>query len=143
MDDEVQKTVYSLEQQHDAQGRLLREIFRNEAGQCDRGGLPSYINYDAETGKAIELVYYKNGKEHREDGPAQIIYSRTTDVIVGETWYKEGEMHRDGNLPSSISRSEDTGDIYRRSYFRCGQKVRRDVKGVEKNKLLPPEPDHI
>ena len=56
-------------------------------------------NYDGQAiiDKYGALIWYKEGKRHRDGDQPAIIYANGT-----QYWYKEGEMYRDGDQPVII-----------------------------------------
>jgi len=102
---------------------LLREEFRNHAGERDRGGLPSLIVYDPKTGKPNQFMYHKNGILHREDGPAHYQIKVENNVVFWEGWYQNGELHREDGRPSDIYRDENTGIAFTLEHYFNGERV--------------------
>ena len=137
MDKTYTETFALVQERYKETGKLLCERFYNSAGQGDRGGLPSFIAYDEETGKAVVISYYKNGKEHREGGPASISIDPQTGIITREAWSLEGKLHREGGEPAYISRDKNTGEINSRSYFFHDREYKKEVVGIEANRLVP------
>lgn len=114
---------------------LYHEIFLNENGKQDRGGLPTDIWYD-DNGEPYSWVYCIDGELHRTDGPAKIRKHPDTKVVLTEEWHQNGQLHREGGQPAIIERSPRTGEIKLRKYFEHGKRTRAAIRGVEANKLV-------
>lgn len=68
--------------------------------EFDNGAAPAVIKYNWDRTNIRELLWYKDGKKHRDDGPAQVISSddHSTDLkscVDTEIWYKNGRIHRE------------------------------------------------
>lgn len=132
----IKKDFYSLEETRDRKtGVLLREAYRNAAGNLDHGGLPSIIDYDAESGNVEEVMYHRNGVLHREDGPAHFKVNPANGIVTLEFWRINGKLHRGGALPASILRTDD-GRLWSRRYSINGVQVAPAIEGLTANKLV-------
>jgi uncharacterized protein len=54
-------------------------------------GFPVFISYDT-WNSVNKLIYYKEGKLHREDGPSRTIYHEYGNKKC-ETYYYKGQKH--------------------------------------------------
>lgn len=61
------------------------------------------------------VIYYKDGKKHREDGPAVELKNGTKE------WWIDGQRHRDDG-PACIYKDPDEGDFFY-EWFRNGERV--------------------
>ena len=61
------------------------------------------------------IIYYKDGKKHREDGPAVELKNGTME------WWIDGQRHRDDG-PACIYKDPDEGDFFY-EWFRNDERV--------------------
>ncbi|MEW8626260.1 MAG: hypothetical protein AB2551_10950 [Candidatus Thiodiazotropha sp.] len=134
--------AYRLEQYRDRETKMvLREIYYNAAGQKDRGGLPSLIEYN-DNCVPYEFNYFRMDELHRINGPAAYEVNPENGIVIQEYWYVDGQQHRSGGLPSIIHRDDVTGVVVYRAFYENGKETRPEIEGIDRNKEFEEENLH-
>lgn len=88
------------------------EILNREPDEIDQFGKHWRLNKNEELviDKYGTKIWYKNGKEHREDGPA------VENVNGTKAWYLNGELHREDG--PAIERADGLKEWYKNNQYR-------------------------
>jgi len=120
------ETVYQTETVYDdVTGLPVRQLTTlNDVLQSPPDDTPAQVLFD-EQGRIREMVWWDNGKEHRDidKGPAKIKINPENGVHVVERFKRHGETTRSRAEPALVIRDPDTGEVVRNAFYVDGVEV--------------------